>query len=166
MPVPVDKRNKLLSYLNIVYDHIEDHEQIHVEGLRGLFREIRDHGGIQIRIRKVIRAMICMILIINNTEERHDAIIKLKVIKDYLKQMIDTLKIESHLEMCILDRQIDRHTSHWPNIQYTFSMSFSQIGLLLHEDEVRSDNDVYRMDSPKLIRRNEMRDIQAADLDG
>ena len=166
MPVPIDKRNKLLSYLNIVYDHIEDHEQIHVEGLRGLFREIRDHGGIQIRIRKVIRTMLCMILIINNTEERHDAIIKLKVIKDYLKQMIDTLKIESHLEMCILDRQIDIHTSHWPNMQYAFAHSFSEIGLLLHEDEFKSDNDAYRPETPELIRRNEMRDIQLPDIDG
>ena len=166
MPVPIDYRNKLSSYLNIVYDHIEDHEQIHVEGLRGLFREIRDHGGINVRIRKVIRTLLCLIMVINNTEEKRDAIMKLKVIKDYLKRMIDTLKLVSHLEMCILDREIDINTCHWENIQYAFNTSFSEIARLLHKDDIKSDNDSYRMDTPELIRRNEMRDILPSDIDG
>ena len=166
MPVPINHRNRLLSYLNIVYDHIEDHEQIHLEGLRGLFREIRDHGGINVRIRKVIQTLLCLIMVINNTEEKQEAIIKLKVIKDYLKRMIDTLKLVSHLEMCILDREIDSNTCHWENIQYAFCTSFSEIARLLHKDDIRSDNDSYRVDTPELIRRNEMRETLPSDIDG
>ena len=51
MPVKVNNFNKILSYLNTVYDHIEDHEQIHVEGLKELFRYIRDHDDVHFRIK-------------------------------------------------------------------------------------------------------------------
>ena len=168
MPVPTDYRNELLSHLNIVYDLIEDHEQIQGQELKRLFRRIRDHGGINVRIRKAIRTLLCTILVIHETHaDRAYCIIKLKVIRDYLKRMIATLKLNSHMELCILDREIDRNTCHWENIQYSFSTMFSEIGQLLHNDDLRGENekDKYRLSDNELQQRSETNETLPTDLD-
>ena len=128
MPVKIDNLNKVLSYLNTVYDHMEDHEQVHVQGLQGLFRHIRDYGDVHFRIRKLIRTLLCLILVIINTEEKKDATVKLQVIKHHLKQLIDTLKLNSHMQLCIFDRDIDKNTRHWSNIQFAFGKAITEIG--------------------------------------
>ena len=166
MPVPIDHRNEALSQLNIVYDLIKDYEQIHVQGLKRFFRQIRDQESINARIRKTIRTLLCTILCICETQaDRPYSLIKLKVIRDYLKRMIEALKLNNLHDLCILDKEISENTCCWENIQYSFDTMFSEIEQLLYSKEEIESANKCTMSDEELQQRSDYLETLPTDLD-